>query len=78
MEDSTQEWTQLGPFFSKIRAFFFDFQKRVGGPPRRPSPLVARLKSDIPSKMDPSVNSATIFQLSDDLLRKEMKPFHSF
>ena len=65
-------------FFFQNQGFFFDFQKRVGGPPRRPSPLVTRLKSDIPSKMDPSVNSATIFQLSDDLLREEIKPFHSF
>ena len=61
-----------------IGHFFFLFSKKGRGLPRLPSSLVVRLKSDISSKMDPSVNSATIVQLSDELLRKEMKPFHSF
>ena len=32
MEDSTPGWTQLGPFFSKIRALFWIFKKGQGRP----------------------------------------------
>ena len=38
MEDSNQVWTQLGPFFSKIRALFSIFKKGQGRPPRSPPP----------------------------------------
>ena len=38
MKDSTQGWTQLGPFFQN-QGTFFDFQKRVGeASPTSPSP----------------------------------------
>ena len=30
MEDSTQRWTQLGPFFPKVRALFWIFKKGQG------------------------------------------------
>ena len=30
MENLTQRWTQSVPFFPKIKAFFFYFQKRQG------------------------------------------------
>ena len=40
--NSTQRWTQLGSFFSKINAFFFQFSKKSrGGLPA--SPLLARM-----------------------------------
>ena len=38
MEDSTQEWTQLGLFFSKIRALFLILKKGHGKPPPLPPP----------------------------------------
>ena len=44
MEDLTQEWTQLGPFFPKSGHFFRLSKKGQGRPPPHSSlPLVVRL-----------------------------------
>ena len=40
MEDLTQGWIELGPFFQN-QGTFFDFQKRAGdAPPSSPRPLL--------------------------------------
>ena len=50
MEDSTQGWTQLGPFFSKIKALFSIFKKQQERPTSLPPSCAPGLTGEYKTK----------------------------
>ena len=69
MEDSTQGWTQLGPFFPKS-GHFFQFSKKGRGDPPPTYPLVACLYSDFKKFFRHNDNGTELFSLTADNVPK--------